>query len=992
MRNFIEQVEFFAQNTPKATPLYDEAITKGLSYEEIDVLSGRIYAWLKQQNIGKEDFVLINLARGILPIVSIIGILKAGAAFTLVEENYAPERIEYIRKDCGCKVVINRDSWQEILKCEPLMGHEETDDHDAAYAIYTSGTTGNPKGVLHEYGNLTECIRSVNYNGKPFLHEKERIALLAPMNFVASIMLILYEIYVGCCKLFVASYSTIKNPLKLKKMFLEKRISITFLSPSYARMLGGQTGPFLKRLVLGSEPANNIYFDKLELYNMYAMSESGFIFGIFKIDKPYVTCPIGKPQFDLEYRLLDEDGNIVSNAETGELCFRNQYVRGYINLPEETGKAFVDGFYHSGDLAQVQADGNLVLLGRITDMIKINGNRIEPAEVEAAVKQALDIDWVAVRGFENAKQSFLCAYYTADVEFDKEKLRAKLLKKLPYYMIPTYYQHIDSIPLRPNGKLDRKALPEPEHTDAGAEYLAPTNDTERALCEAFAKVLGLEQFGIRDDFYEMGGDSLGSIQAIVESGLPGLEASMIFRGRTPENIAKIYGESVVEDGQSDDAVNQESMQKPHRLTTEQQYMFDYQLYTPMSTMYNLFSMIRLDKENFALEQLLGAIRTAIQCHPAMLTKFSFDEDGEVIQRYDPSLMPEIRLEKISEFDLNILKDNLVQPFKIIDSRLFRCRLFETEKAAYLFFDVHHTIFDGTSFKVLMNSIVQLYMGMESPKDYYYLMLQKREAISLTPFYEESRKYFEDRYDGDDYTSYPATDHKTRENNFGQLQCEMGVTSDELKTVEKRFKISRNEFFLAVSALAVSYSTGKPNIKLAWIYNGRENLALMNTVGLLFRDLPIAYRFDKKQKLGDIFFDTHEQVQKAIEHSCYPYVENNAIAVEDDMATILYQQDIRDINELREIGFEAVDIRQNRAASQSVLDVEILDSAEGVRLSLDYASSRYEQATMEQFKELFVRIVSVLVHNDSADNLTVSELKKQVQIDQPFFKKLISILY
>lgn len=630
---------------------------------KLENLSGRVYGWLHGQGIGREDFVLINLPRGVLPVVAIVGILRAGAAFALVEDNYAPERIAYIRDDCGCKAEIDRAAWEQILKTEPLSGYAATDDHDAAYAIYTSSTTGNPKGVLHEYGNISECIRSINYQGEPLISEKDRGALLAPLNFVASIMVLFYALYNGGCKVFIASYSTIKNPLLLKKMFLEKRISITFLTPSYVRMLGGQTVPFLKKLVVGSEPANNVYLDKAVVYNMYAMSESGFVVGVFKIDKPYSTCPIGKPRFELEYMLLDEDGNPVPDGETGELCFCNEYVRGYINLPEETAKAFVGGIYHSGDLAKKLPDGNIVLLGRSNDMIKINGNRIEPAEIEAAVKNALGVDWVAAKGFENGTQSYLCAYYTANMEVDAEKLRAELLKKLPYYMIPSYYIHIDKILLKPNGKFDRKALPEPEHQDLSSQYAAPTNEAEKALCTAFAKVLKLEKVGIHDDFYEMGGDSLASIEAIVESGLPGLEASMIFRGRTAEKIAELYAESHVEGEESDEEKNAEAMKVPHKLTTEQLYMFDYQLYTPMSTMYNLFLMTRFDKELFELPKLVKALEIAIRSHPSLLTTFSFDEDGEIVQSYDPSLMPEITVEKINEFDLNILKDNLVQPFK-----------------------------------------------------------------------------------------------------------------------------------------------------------------------------------------------------------------------------------------------------------------------------------------------------------------------------------------
>ena len=296
----------------------------------------------------------------------------------------------------------------------------------------------------------------------------------------------------------------------------------------------------------------------------------------------------------------------------------------------------------------------------------------------------------------------------------------------------------------------------------------------------------------------------------------------------------------------------------------------------------------------------------------------------------------------------------------------------------MFFDIHHTVFDGISFKVLMNGIAQSYMGMPIPNDYYYLTLKKREDTALTAFYEESRKYFEERYDGDDWISFPPVDHKIRENEFGQLACEMGVTSAELGIIEKRFKVSRNEFFITVAALAVSFFAEKPKVKLSWIYNGREDLKMMNTVGLLYRDLPVAFCFDKNQNIADIFSDVHEQVQKAIEHSCYPYVENNSLVVEGDIASVLYQRDIRDAGDLDGMKIETVDIRQNNAASQSVLDIEILDSDLGLRLSLDYASSRYERSTMERFRELVLRITAVLVHADGAEYLTVKGLRDEVQ--------------
>lgn len=991
MTDILELLEQYTKEKPSASILFDEAHNKGITYAQLDDMSGRVYAYLKAQGIGKEDFVLIDLPRGVLPIIAMIGIWKAGAAWALVEDTYAPERIAYIREDCGCKLEISADNWDEIMHIEALMGHEKADLHDAAYAIYTSGTTGNPKGVLHEYGNLSHAIESIRLGGVNPFYSKDRLALLAPMNFVASVIVILEVLSIFCGKMFVVSYATIKNPLALKKFFLEKRITITFLTPSYVRMLGNTTGPFLRMLFVGSEPANNLYNKSLDLINIYAASESGFAVGVFKIDKAYETCPIGQPELDINITLLGEDnGEEVAEGEMGELCFENPYVRGYINLPEETAKAFTNGIYHTGDLARRNADGNYVLLGRSGDMIKINGNRIEPAEIEAAVKQVLGIDWAAARGFDDNGKSYLCAYYTADVAVDTEYMRTELSKRLPYYMIPAYYIKIDKVPLKPNGKMDRKALPQPDSKDFKTEYVAPTNETEEKLCRAMEKVLKLDKVGIHDDFYEMGGDSLGSIQMIVESQLPGLNAGEIFRGRTPEAIAKLYLEKQMnDDGESPESKNARAMKVDHPLTVEQLYMVDYQLYTPRSTMYNLFTMMKIDKEMFDLRKLADAMQTVIKNHPALLTTFHFNDDGEIIQRYTPEVFQEITIEKISEFEFDNLKDTLVQPFKIIGGKLHRCRVFETEKNGYIFFDVHHTLFDGSSLKVFMSNVGKAYMGMMPDADYYYLMLSEREALTKTDFYEVSKDYFEKKYDGINWSSYPKIDHESRENEMGELFAPLGIEQPQMNAIERQYKISRNEFFITVASLAISVFNKQNDIKLSWIYNGREDTEMMSSVGLLFRDLPVGIRFDDKTTLRDVFADVHKQVQEGIEHSCYPYVDIHAQVGTEEAAYLLYQQDIRDMGGMDGMNIETIDIRQNQAASQTILDMEILDGSDGLILMIDYAASRYEDSTIEKFKDVFLRIAHAMVTHNSQQDVTIGEIKKKVQDKANFFDKVIS---
>ena len=991
MDTIIERLQRYTEMNPGAPILFDDAHTKGITYAKLDDMSGRVYGWLKQNGIGREDFVLIDLPRGVLPVIAMIGVWKAGAAWALVEDTYAPERIAYIRKDCGCKLEISLDNWDDIMRRESLEGHENPDEHDAAYAIYTSGTTGNPKGVLHEYGNLQRAIDSIRIDGEVPFTEKDRLATLAPMNFVATVIVILAALNVYCGKNYIVPYSIIKNPLALARFFLTKQITITFLTPSYVRKIGNNTGPFLRMLFVGSEPANNMYNKNLDLINIYACSESGFAVGFFKIDKAYETCPIGRPQIETTIVLIDEDGNEVQEGETGELCFADPFVRGYINLPEETENAFRDGLYHSGDLARIDENGNYVLLGRNSDMIKINGNRIEPAEIEAAVKQALNIKWCAARGFEEEGKSYLCVYYTENVEFDPTALREELMKRLPYYMIPAYFMKIDSVPLKASGKLDRRALPAPDAKDFQSTYVAPTNDTETAICDAMAQVLGLSKVGIHDDFYELGGDSLGSIDLVSQCSLEGLSAGIIFRGRTPEKIAELYLESLKDnDGVPPSVKEQQSRETEHRLTTEQLYMVDYQLYTPNSTMYNLYSMMKLDKEMIDLEKMAEVLKDVISRHPALLTKFSWNRDRELVQSYHPEQLQDIHVEKLTEFEFRYVRDTLVYPFKIVGGRLYRCRVFETEKAGYVFFDVHHSVFDGTSLKVFMSDIGKTYMGMEAEPDFYYLMLQRREEAENSPFYEESRKYFEDRYDGIEWSSFPKTDHDSRENEMGELFAPLGILQPQMNAMEKAYKISRNEFFITVAALAISIYNHAPDVKISWIYNGREDLQNMTTVGLLFRDLPVGIRFRDSDTLRNVFADVHEQVQKGIEHSCYPYVDSRNQVKDGESAYLLYQQDIRDMGGMDGFDIEMVDIRQNQAASQTVLDMEILDGADGLTLMIDFAASLYEEESMEHFKDIYVKLAQALVTHNSQADVTIGEIKQKLEDRKTFFKTIAGI--
>ena len=281
---FFDVFEQNVQDDPDCIMLVDEKHKQRMTRAEADDISGRVYAWLIKQGIGREDFVLICLPRGAWAVTAMIGVWKAGADLVILEGDHAGERLKFIKKDCGCKAVIDLVTWQEIMNEQPKPCHAQTDMHDETFAVYTSGSTGTPKGVLHEYGNIK--LNALSVKNSAIKVKNDRVALVAPLYFVASTKTVLNLIY-GTHRLYILPYSTAKNPVKLKKYYRDNKITGTFFSPSMIRALGGDISPYLKIIHTGSEPANGISVPGVTLVNNYSMSESAFTLTQFIIDKSY---------------------------------------------------------------------------------------------------------------------------------------------------------------------------------------------------------------------------------------------------------------------------------------------------------------------------------------------------------------------------------------------------------------------------------------------------------------------------------------------------------------------------------------------------------------------------------------------------------------------------------------------------------------------------------------------------------------------------------
>lgn len=975
----IEQTEYImdawiksVSAKPNALILTDERHPRGISRRKADELSGKVYAWLKEKQIGREDFVLICMPRGGLALISILGVWKAGAAFTLVEDNYPPERIAFIQKDCSCKEVIDIETWKEILKTDAIPGYEQTDIHDAAFAIYTSGTTGNPKGVLHEYGSI-RLIRAASNDrrtGSSRLLSSDRLSLITPLNFNASIRRFIVTLYEGC-HLFVVPYGTIKNPVTLKQYLLHNRISILFASPSLLRLIG-DPGPHIRQIQISSEPANGYYIEGPELVNAYAMSETGFPVAEFIIDRKYDECPVGKPNLDqLNIRILDENGNEVPDTVEGEITVEDPFFRGYINLPEQTKKALVNGIYHTGDIGRKLPDGNLVLLGRNSDMIKINGNRIEPAEIEAVGKKVLGVDWCAARGFEEQVHAFVCLYYTANITIDEMKVRSEMEQYLPYYMIPSYFIRVDEIPVLPNGKMNRRALPKPEPVTERAQFEAPHTETERILCSAFENALSLDSVGIHDNFYHLGGDSLGSMRVLSAANLPGLLASDIFEGCTPERIAVLYENRESGKQPVDIAKTEETERlKAHPLTPNQISIFDYCIFAPYTIMWNLPRLYRFAAD-IDTNRLCDAFNKALANRTALFTVFEFNEECSLVQRIAPEKKLHISVEKTTEEEFRQLSENLMRPFIMIGEPLIHAGIYQTEEAVYLFWDIHHIMTDGTGMHLLNDDIVRAWNGEALPLDTYYSYLHNEEEMRERKRYRDDREFIDEAYANRDWCINLIPDTGSRPSGRTFLPLRQVVSLEDMAEFEKKHHLSRNLLFAAVGLLGIAVMENRELVMADWIFHDRTDEIKKNAFGCLFRYITIGLEINKDMKIGEFFKALSDRSNAMLAHCSYEWSIKQDNVYEHDTLIVCYEtSEIMSTNDIGSIGGTRLNVTSNAPVNSRSLAFQIIETPEGIVPYLMFNRALYSEEKIQRTLDTFSELLNHLM-NSEEDSAIIS---------------------
>ncbi|HEX8275245.1 MAG TPA: non-ribosomal peptide synthase/polyketide synthase [Longimicrobiaceae bacterium] len=527
-----------ARRTPGAPAVAWERGT--LTYAELDARASRLARWLRGRGVGPETRVGICLERGPELAVAMLAVLRAGGAYLPLDPGYPAARLEHALDDSGAAVLLTQE---RLLGGLPDTGAEivcvdadaariarepaedpgvETDPDALAYLIYTSGSTGTPKGVGVPHRALANHMAWMLREWP--LAADDRVLQKTPAAFDASVWEFWAPLLSGAT-LVMARPDAHRDPAELARAVAAERITVLQLVPSVlAAMLaeGRLERGTLRLLFCGGEalPARDAARAReaagAEVVNLYGPTEACIDATWHRVTgvEGGTTVPIGRAVDGVAAHVLDPDGEPAPWGVPGELCLGGaQLARGYLGRPDATAAAFVpDPFadeggarlYRTGDRARRLADGALEYLGRLDQQLKVRGFRIEPGEVEAALRAHSGVREAAVGVRGGRLVGWVVA---AEGGADAEALRAHLRRTLPEHMVPAALAVLDALPLTPGGKLDRRALPAPAGAD-GAAYVAPRTPAEARLADVFAEVLGVERVGVDDDFFALGGHSL----------------------------------------------------------------------------------------------------------------------------------------------------------------------------------------------------------------------------------------------------------------------------------------------------------------------------------------------------------------------------------------------------------------------------------------------------------------------------------------------------
>lgn len=575
-------VEYQVEKTPNAIAATFQA--EQITYQELNQKANQLAHYLRSLGVKSETLIGVCVDRSLNMLIGLLGVLKSGGAYVPLDPSYPGDRLALMVEDSQIPILITQSDllsslpkinnikvicldtdWLEIQKFSQDNLDSEVTPDNLAYTIYTSGSTGKPKGVQIIHRSVVNLL--VSMKAEPGLTEHDVLLAVTTISFDIAVLELFLPLIVGA-RVVIVSRAVAADPIKLSKKITESGATVMQATPATWKMLlaANWQGDRNLKILCGGEALNRHLANQLlerssSLWNMYGPTETTIWSTIYQVEAGEETIPIGRPILNTQIYLFkyprhsnNDNLELVTDGSEGEIYIGGMGVaRGYLNRPDLTNERFIDDtfnkepgsrLYKTGDLARYLPDGNIAIIGRSDYQVKIHGHRIELKDIEAACLEHPAVkDVVVVVKNDSHGHDYLIAYVVLTSQSLKQSsadFRARLKEKLPEYMIPALVVFMDALPLTPNCKVDREALPTPS-LDRVEEFVAPRTETEKKLAEIWFSILEV-QIGIYHNFFESGGNSLRAallLSQISQTFPVELSLDCLFKAPTIAGLAEI---------------------------------------------------------------------------------------------------------------------------------------------------------------------------------------------------------------------------------------------------------------------------------------------------------------------------------------------------------------------------------------------------------------------------------------------------------------------
>ncbi|NEW07887.1 amino acid adenylation domain-containing protein [Paenibacillus sp. SYP-B3998] len=972
-----------------------------VTYRDLNEKANQLANALVKRGIGQETVVGVMMERSLDMAVAILGILKAGGAYMPIDPAYPKERIGYMLADSGAVVMLVQeglksgvdftgsvlsmanDAW---YKEEQRSQLHRSYPNNLAYLIYTSGSTGQPKGVCIEHKAIVNTLQW--RKGEYALGPGDCVLPLVSSSFDAFVSAFFTPLLSGAA-VALPTDEQIGDFHALKSLMLACKVTHLVGTPSIylpiVEMLTLQEAAQLKAVTLGGERVTKSLVDasraknsNIELINEYGPTEYSVVTTIQRNLQPDETDHVGKPIAYTGVLILDEHKNMQPIGVQGELYIWGRgLARAYRNNMELTNQRFIAHpflpdvkMYRTGDLAAWLPDGTLKFGGRTDDQVKVRGHRVELGEIENTLLQHVAVKDAAVILKAYGDQAYLSAYvvFHAQAGHTTKELKHFLTSTLPPYMVPSYVTVLEQLPLTANGKVDRKALPEPERlTDDESTYVVPRTETERKLVNLWQELLGVSPIGIHDPFFEIGGHSLSAtllMARIKEVFHVQLSPKSVFKAPTVEQLALV----VLSAQQTDyDEIPEAPQSVYYDVSSAQSRLLAIWHLDETGIAYNMSAALIIEGD-VSRDKLEETFRQLIARHEAFRTSFT-EVDGKQVQVIHEDVhfhVPFIEAE-VGIDGAEPLIRSFIRPFDVSQAPLIRVELIKLNDGRHLLnLDLHHLVADGTSVDLIIEEWNTLYNGGTLPplriqyKDYAAWL--GSQALGMA----EQEKYWIDQYVGDiPVLEMPSDKPRPQIQSFegDVVAVELsGELTRRLETLSTRSGSTLFMVLLASYQVLLSKYTGQEDIIVGIPVSGRSHADTRSIVGMFVNTLALRNYPAASKSFLHLLDEVKESTLMALENQDYSFSDLvKKLQLKRDLSRNLLFDTMfsffnTDSQQWKANGLQMTPYPLKTGISKFDLVLNIEQKEERLRIEFEYGTTLFLRETVESLADHYLAVL------------------------------------